>query len=68
LEREASPLAGFYAARISTTPTLQWMVLSPPYTAALSGIGAGLLAQFAVLGAALPKGRDPCASRPFGGR
>jgi len=36
--------------------------------AALSGIGAGLLAQFAVLGAALPKGRDPCASRPFGGR
>jgi hypothetical protein len=32
LEREASPLAGFYAARISTTPTLQWMVLSPPYT------------------------------------
>lgn len=26
-------MAGFYAARISTTPTLQWMVLSPPYTA-----------------------------------
>ena len=25
-------MAGFYAARISTTPTLQWMVLSPPYT------------------------------------
>ncbi|MEZ0249339.1 MAG: hypothetical protein ACAH20_00055, partial [Methylobacteriaceae bacterium] len=32
LEREASPLAGFYTARISTKPTLQWMVLSPPYT------------------------------------
>ncbi|MCP1545694.1 hypothetical protein [Methylorubrum extorquens] len=25
-------LADFYAARISTPPTLQWMVLSPPYT------------------------------------
>ncbi|WP_210342190.1 hypothetical protein, partial [Methylorubrum rhodesianum] len=32
LEREASPLADFYTARISTKPTLQWMVLSPPYT------------------------------------
>ncbi|MCJ2129265.1 hypothetical protein, partial [Methylobacterium sp. E-045] len=25
-------LADFYAARISMPPTLQWMVLSPPYT------------------------------------
>ncbi|MER2268433.1 hypothetical protein, partial [Methylobacterium oxalidis] len=37
-EREASPLAGFCAARISTTPTLQWMVLSPPYTGGALGI------------------------------
>ncbi|WP_246686405.1 MULTISPECIES: AAA domain-containing protein, partial [unclassified Methylobacterium] len=35
-EREASPLAGFYPGRISTPPTLQWMVLSPPYTIAFS--------------------------------
>ena len=30
-------MAGFYAARISTTPTLQWMVLSPPYTISSQG-------------------------------
>jgi hypothetical protein len=59
-------MAGFYSARVSTTPTLHWPGLSPPCTAFVEGadLGAGGPPAASPHGLAVVEAAPPAAVEP----